>query len=471
MRQPLAWRRARKSCADTMMTGSVQASFFISYTKSDRDWALWIAWTLESKGYGCIIQDRDFKPGTLFPEQMHRALRKADRLIAVLSPSYFDAKFTSAEWANAFPSQRLLPIRVTDFEPEGVFSSMIYVDLVDVDAIEAKRRLFEALRELDLTPACSPVRPIGHPREPTFPGGAARPGGSAARQHHPSSSHARGSSGAWPSCMPKLLRPSRARQVAVWPLSCAAVVLLALTLLSGPKNIADALTLPGEPDFPKACVASDLWTRARIVFSFVAGATSLPHPWLALPAGTIERRLVDARAALSKDSSRSLPLNVSRELLESIVADCYQSAEAHKLLGVALMRENRFAEAAQHFVVASTTAPNYIAPRLDLAIALLQQNEPQTALYWLEEVFARAPDHTKAFRLRAEARLRLGQLDDAIADFRTYLERVPSDGTSWWILSNALTKRDATAEAETAACRAVALGVVDAAARCSQTAR
>jgi hypothetical protein len=31
------------------------ADFFISYTRTDRAWAEWIAWTLEEQGYSIII--------------------------------------------------------------------------------------------------------------------------------------------------------------------------------------------------------------------------------------------------------------------------------------------------------------------------------------------------------------------------------------------------------------------------------
>jgi hypothetical protein len=30
--------------------------FFLSYNKADKNWADWIAWTLEARGYSTIIQ-------------------------------------------------------------------------------------------------------------------------------------------------------------------------------------------------------------------------------------------------------------------------------------------------------------------------------------------------------------------------------------------------------------------------------
>jgi len=38
--------------------------FFISFNKADRDWAGWIAWTLEQHGYSVYFQDWDFATGS-----------------------------------------------------------------------------------------------------------------------------------------------------------------------------------------------------------------------------------------------------------------------------------------------------------------------------------------------------------------------------------------------------------------------
>jgi len=42
--------------------------FFLSYTQADRDWAEWIAWILEEKGYTTIIQ-----PASGFSQDQARA--------------------------------------------------------------------------------------------------------------------------------------------------------------------------------------------------------------------------------------------------------------------------------------------------------------------------------------------------------------------------------------------------------------
>jgi hypothetical protein len=76
--------------------------FFISYNKSDINWAEWIASELEEAGYDTTVQAWDFRPGFNFATMMQQRLKTADRVIAVLSQDYLDAEFTQSEWATAF---------------------------------------------------------------------------------------------------------------------------------------------------------------------------------------------------------------------------------------------------------------------------------------------------------------------------------------------------------------------------------
>src|SRR5262245_22433090 len=117
--------------------------FFISYNQADRAWAEWIAWTLEEAGYRVTIQAWHFRPGQNFVLEMERAATGADRMIAVLSQDYLNAAFTQSEWAAAFTQdpkgkeRKLIPIRVKECKPEGIFASIIYLDLVGLTSQEA----------------------------------------------------------------------------------------------------------------------------------------------------------------------------------------------------------------------------------------------------------------------------------------------------------------------------------------------
>jgi hypothetical protein len=70
--------------------------FFISYNHRDGEWAEWIACELEHAGYTCIIQAWDFVPGANFLAEMHHALLRSHRVIAILSASYFDVSICNS---------------------------------------------------------------------------------------------------------------------------------------------------------------------------------------------------------------------------------------------------------------------------------------------------------------------------------------------------------------------------------------
>jgi tetratricopeptide (TPR) repeat protein len=126
-----------------MMTSK---DFFISYTGADIAWAEWIAQTLEDAGYHTVLQAWDFRPGDNFIERMNQALADADRVIAVLSPAYFDSEYAKDEWTAALirargERDRLLPVRISECEPPPLLADRIYIDLVDLDPEAAAEQL------------------------------------------------------------------------------------------------------------------------------------------------------------------------------------------------------------------------------------------------------------------------------------------------------------------------------------------
>jgi response regulator RpfG family c-di-GMP phosphodiesterase len=152
--------------------------FFISYNKADRAWAEWIAWQLEEAGYSVNIQAWDFRPGSNFVLDMHRAVRESERIIAVLSPDYLTSHFTASEWAAAFardPSGEqglLLPVRVRDCELQGLLPQIVYIDLLNADESKAKDILLAGIKRKTVKPPHSPkfpfIRTISEPS--SFPG-------------------------------------------------------------------------------------------------------------------------------------------------------------------------------------------------------------------------------------------------------------------------------------------------------------
>ena len=76
--------------------------FFISYTKTDEAWAVWIAWQLEEAGHSTVIQAWDFHAGQNFVLAMQEAASNSKQTIAILSPDYLRSDFAKSEWSAAF---------------------------------------------------------------------------------------------------------------------------------------------------------------------------------------------------------------------------------------------------------------------------------------------------------------------------------------------------------------------------------
>src|SRR3954465_14598622 len=104
--------------------------FFISFNKADRVWATWVAWVLEDAGHSVLFQDWDFKGN--FVLEMDRAHKETRRTVAILSPDYVNSRFTAPEWAARFAQDAtsehdlLIPVRVRDFDPQGLLAQIIY---------------------------------------------------------------------------------------------------------------------------------------------------------------------------------------------------------------------------------------------------------------------------------------------------------------------------------------------------------
>ena len=159
--------------------------FFISYTKADKAWAEWIAWTLEEAGYSTVIQAWDFLAGSNFALEMQTAATIANRTIAVLSQKYLESTFTQPEWAAAFAQdpqgkkQKLVPVRIEACQLTGLLASIVYLDLVGLPENDARTALLGAF-SIRNKPASAPAfpgtrTPQAHgmsPTQPAYPGAA-----------------------------------------------------------------------------------------------------------------------------------------------------------------------------------------------------------------------------------------------------------------------------------------------------------
>jgi TIR domain/Ricin-type beta-trefoil lectin domain len=121
--------------------------FFISYTRSDRPWAEWIAWILEAAGYHVVLQHWDFVPGCTWPERVDDMAQAEVRTIAILSPDYLGSAFAKAEWLAAWRTsaeggqRKLVPVKVADCHTSGLLAGIATVDLTGLDEAGAEKEL------------------------------------------------------------------------------------------------------------------------------------------------------------------------------------------------------------------------------------------------------------------------------------------------------------------------------------------
>jgi tetratricopeptide (TPR) repeat protein len=147
--------------------------FFISHAGADRAWAEWVAWQLTEAGYTVELGVWDWAAGQNVVTAMSDALERCDRVVALFSAAYFDrSRYTTEEWTTAMlhvpgGDQRLVPVRVEEVPVTGVpavLRTLVFRDIFDMDAAQARRVLLEAV--------AGPRRPD---RAPVFPG-RGRPG-------------------------------------------------------------------------------------------------------------------------------------------------------------------------------------------------------------------------------------------------------------------------------------------------------
>ncbi|THJ74651.1 toll/interleukin-1 receptor domain-containing protein [Candidatus Frankia alpina] len=133
------------------VAGGPGGRLFISVAGPDRPWARWVADRLGRSGFVVEYDEWDWPAGSSFIGRMDAALATADRMVAILSPHYFDpatygraereAALTRAQQRDGF----LVPVLVAACEPSPLLARLSHVDLVGCDEHEAERRLVTGL--------------------------------------------------------------------------------------------------------------------------------------------------------------------------------------------------------------------------------------------------------------------------------------------------------------------------------------
>ena len=126
-------------------TSTSRPDFFISYTSADEAWATWIAQELEAAGYRVFVSAWDFRPGMDFLTLMEQGIKRAKRLLVILSPDYLNSAYGTAEWRAVYTDDvlgehgRLVPIRIDECEPPSLLSSRVFIELAGLNDEQAAR--------------------------------------------------------------------------------------------------------------------------------------------------------------------------------------------------------------------------------------------------------------------------------------------------------------------------------------------
>ena len=126
--------------------------FFISFASIDRDYAKWVNQMLKKARYTTFIQGSNFTVADNFVDSMHIGIRDTRYTIAILSPDYFESEYAKWEWQASWHKgikqnhRCLIPVKVRSIDEEGLLSTIVNINLIDVNDIEAEKRLIEGIQ-------------------------------------------------------------------------------------------------------------------------------------------------------------------------------------------------------------------------------------------------------------------------------------------------------------------------------------
>ncbi len=249
---------------------------------------------------------------------------------------------------------------------------------------------------------------------------------------------------------------------------------------SAPRAQLDALLTAGDdPAAPAACRAKrseavQLLTRAAQLLEGGAADSKRPQDSEALtllestsPALEPEAELwaLRARAQLYTGA----PAEQVRAAAEAAATRCPGYALAHKLVGNALQRAGANREAKAAYARALAAEPSYLAPRTNLGLLALKEDDTAAALAAFDQVLSRKPGDYGVLLARSRALYLAGRKDDATADLKSAAEARPESSDAPLRLARLLEELGRSGEARQAFCKARSLGSAEAAASCPES--
>ena len=104
------------------MKQKISHDVFVSHSSRDGEFALRLSVDLAAAGLSVWIDTLGIKPGDSFQEAISRALQQSRFVLAIMSPDYFQSRWTQQEWLAAIGAEintgaiRVIPILYRDCE-------------------------------------------------------------------------------------------------------------------------------------------------------------------------------------------------------------------------------------------------------------------------------------------------------------------------------------------------------------------
>jgi len=156
-------------------------------------------------------------------------------------------------------------------------------------------------------------------------------------------------------------------------------------------------------------------------------------------------------------------------LANDALRGCQQWAVAQVVLGQAEQANKSWTAARVAFRRAHELAPQWGLPLFDLALVEVAAGAPEPALAALVQLLALAPEWPNARLLKAQVELARGDFTSARSDAEAATIATPERAEAWFLLAEshrALADKGSEATAKASYCKAKALGMQAAAARC-----
>jgi serine/threonine protein kinase len=235
-----------------------------------------------------------------------------------------------------------------------------------------------------------------------------------------------------------------------------------LTEVATKRKELDELLARTEPLAPEKCRAKDAATVTRLLDAARAlGGNQRDNALQILganPGASAEAWALQSRALLASNAE-----SAQRAALEATRL-CEGYAVAYNLSGNALQKLGNAKAAENAYLLALTAEPMYDAPRFNLGLLQLRQNDAN-AVATFTELLRRRPEYPNAHLARAQAYALQGNNDAALADLDEAVRRQPTSAEAWATLGE-LRQRMHKSDANAAYCRAKELGHAKAAERC-----